>query len=451
MAYNTYEGEPYYWEYVLYIGLLPLALAVVGATRRKGWVWAGLAAVALALALAQGNPLYQILRFVPGFSDFRVPARCIFLFTFAAAILAGYGWQTLASCRPIAQGRRLAFVTGLVALVTVADLFVFDRTLAPLADPQVFTSTPRIVSALKEDTTWGRSLIVTPIPIYADWSPQQGWAGDPNGWLEARVYLPADVPQSFDLPIVGGYAGFIDPRHAQFFDEAARRASRDNDLSLYSLVGTRHLVMPAGTTVDGLPSADVPPFRVSLDRDAFPRAFVVGEASGGDRDALGATLALAEARKLRTSAVVTGDLSTSDLTPLPLERLRRGGDKGMGGNEGKRRVRLRSAAAARPEIISVGEKRPERILVRARSDGAALVVLNERWDPGWRALVDGKPAPLYETDCVLMGARIRDGEHTVEFLYQPRGLIIGRVVSLASLALCLVILGASLKRRSSGS
>ncbi|MFB3880384.1 MAG: YfhO family protein [Armatimonadota bacterium] len=380
---NTYVGEKYYWEYVLYIGLLPLALALLGATRRRAWTFAGLAVAALLLALAEGNPLYHLLRLLPGFADFRAPARYIFLFTFAAALLAGYGWETLASWRPLRS--RVPAAACAVIILTLVDLFAFDRTLAPLADPQVFTSTPRVVETIRADQDWGRSLVVPPIPFYADWSPPGGWAKNPDGWLEARVYLPADVPQSFDLPIVNGYAGFVDPDHARFFDEATRRAQA-GDYSLYSLVGARHFVMPPGTPLANLPSADVPPFRVYLNRDAFPRAFVSAQPS--------------EVRPLGTGAI---------------------------------------AAFDRP--------RPERAVIRARSDRDSFVVFNERWDPGWHALVDGRPAPLYETDVVLMGVPIHDGEHTVEFIYRPRGLIIGRAISLASLAACLALLALSLRPR----
>lgn len=417
-AYNTYRGENYYWEYVLYLGLVPLALAIVGATRRRGRLWLGLSLGSLILALAAGNPLYQLLRFVPGFSDFRAPARYLFLFTFAAAILAGGGLEAVMSWRPVARTWRAAAVAGVLIALSLADLFVFDRTLAPLASPEVFEATPRIVQVLKKDKVWGRSLIVPPIPFYADWSPPDGWAKNPDGWLEARVYLPADVPQSFGLSTVGGYAGFVDPSHARFFDLAAR-AARDGDLALYSLVATRALVMPSSARVPGLPWRDVPPFRVFTNRSALPRVFAVGSVLpwNDGQDTLGPLFEIVGARKINTAAVVAGDLTFS------------------GGS---------------PEVVGIEERRPEQIVVRVRSDGEALVVLNERWDPGWRALVDGKPASLYETDCVLMGVPIRDGEHTVEFIYQPRGLIIGRVVSLASLAVCMLLLLAPLRRRRPG-
>jgi hypothetical protein len=417
-AYNTYRGGNYYWEYVLYLGIVPLALATIGATRRRGRVWLGLSLGSLILALAAGNPLYQLLRFVPGFSDFRVPARYLFLFTFAAAILAGGGLEALISWRPIARAWRAAAVAGVLIALSLADLFIFDRTLAPLASPEVFEATPRIVQVLKQDKVWGRSLIVPPILFYADWSPPDGWAKNPDGWLEARVYLPADVPQSFGLSTVGGYAGFVDPRHARFFDLAAQQA-RDGDLALYSLVATRALVMPSGARVPGLPWRDVPPFRVFTNRSALPRVFAVGSVLpwNDGQDTLGPLFEIVGARKINTAAVVAGDLTFS------------------GGS---------------PEVAGIEERRPEQIVVRARSDGEALVVLNERWDPGWVARVDGQPAPLYETDCVLMGVPIRDGDHTVEFIYQPRGLIIGRVVSLASLAACILLLVPSLRRRRPG-
>jgi hypothetical protein len=417
-AENTYRGEKYYWEYVLYLGLLPLALAVLGATRRRARTFAGLAVAALVLALAQGNPLYHLLRFAPGFSDFRAPARYVFLFTFAAAILAGAGLETVLSWRPVARTRRGATVAGVLIALSLADLFIFDRTLAPLASPEVFTATPRVVEALREDPSWGRSFIIPPIPFYADWSPPGGWAKNPDGWLEARVYLPADVPQSFDLPIVNGYAGFVDPDHARFFDEATRRAQA-GDYSLYSLVGARHFAVPPNFPLTGLPGTDVPPFRLYLNQDAFPRAFVVGAVAfgPGPPKARPAKVAeLARDGRLRSVAVAAS-------LQLP----------GLGGS-----------------VLRVKEMRPEHVRITARSSGTGLVVLNERWDPGWVARVDGRPAPVYETDAVLMGVPIRDGEHIIEFIYRPRGLIIGRAISLASLAVCTILLVASLRRRRPG-
>jgi len=404
-AFNTYRGERYYWEYVLYIGIVPLLLAIIGAASRRGRVWAAFAVIALILALAQGNPLYQALRFLPGFSHFRVPARFIFLFTFAAALLAACGWEAVSRVGLLRRGRRLVICGGLVSALTVFDLLYFDRTLTPLANAEVYhRATPRVVQALKQDLTWGRALIVPPIRFYADWVPAGGWAKNPDGWIEARIYLPADVPQSFGLHIIDGYAGFVHPRQKPFFDSAMTQAFQSGDLELLSLVGTRYLLVGPGLPLLNLPRAEIPPFTVYRNPQAFPRAFVVGEVVPVEDlvQALLRTMGLAEAGRLREAAVIQGDL-------------------------GGFQPRAKAQAG-----LSIEEVRPERIVIHANAASDALLVLNERWAPGWYARLDGKPAPLVQADTVLMGTPLPAGEHSMEFSYRPRGLIIGRAISLAS-------------------
>ncbi len=417
-AFNTYTGERYYWEYVLYVGFAPLALALLGASVRRARVWVGFALAALVLALAKGNPVYHVVRFLPGFSEFRAPARYVLLFTFAAAILAGYGWQRVTAVRAFSAGRRGLAAAALLACLAVLDLFWFDRTLAPLASPAIYESTPRVVRFLREDENWGRAFIVPPITIYADWTPPQGWAANPHGWLEARVYLAASVPQSYGLHTIGGYAGFRDPRHTLFFDAASAEAAQREDITLYSLVGTSHFVVPPQMAVDELPAADIPPFRAYRNEASFPRLFAVGHAvpAADYAEAVSRTLELARQGKLRNTAVVPGLPESDELT------------------------------GASAEILRVTERRPEHVVVQARSDGDVLIVLNERWDPGWRAYVDKQPVRLFEVDSVLMGALMPSGGHTVEFLYQPRGLIVGRAVSFISLAACAAILLAARRR-----
>ncbi|MCJ7751941.1 MAG: YfhO family protein, partial [Armatimonadetes bacterium] len=413
-AFNTYTGERYYWEYVLYIGLVPLLLALVGAATRRGRVFALVALVALILALAKGNPLYHILRFIPGFSDFRVPARYIFLFTFAAALLAGCGWEALAAARTVSPRRRAIALAAALAALTVGDLLWFGKTLTPLAGPAVYEATPRVVQILKDDPDWGRALILPPITIYADWCPPGGWAANPDGWLEARVYLPASVPQSFDLRTIGGYAGFVDPRQGMFFQEASTRTFRSDDLALHSLVGTRYFLVGPQMEIEGLQAADIPPFRVYRNPKAFPRAFTIGAVipASNHAEALAQTVELASQGRLASTAVIRGDLFY--FSPV----------SGTG------------------NILRVDEPRPEHVAVSVQSDEPTLVVLNERWDPGWRARVDGLVVPLVEVDSVLMGAPVPGGEHTVEFEYRPRGLIVGRVISLISLAALVLIIAA---------
>ena len=91
-----------YTEFVAYVGLIGLALALFGAwagrhTRDRAWTF-GLLFTLLGLFLAAGrwNPLYYLLyKLVPGFDLFRAPARWMMLYTLGMAVLAGIGVERL--------------------------------------------------------------------------------------------------------------------------------------------------------------------------------------------------------------------------------------------------------------------------------------------------------------------------------------------------------------------
>ncbi|HEX7566987.1 MAG TPA: hypothetical protein VF355_00320, partial [Anaerolineaceae bacterium] len=93
------------YELVVYMGWLPLVLAVMGAARRK-WFWlaAGLAAVVFALGTnAFLFPL--LLKVLPGASLLRVPSRAWFIVAFCTAALAGWGTDGLIASLKSANNR----------------------------------------------------------------------------------------------------------------------------------------------------------------------------------------------------------------------------------------------------------------------------------------------------------------------------------------------------------
>lgn len=92
-------GQPLFSEYLAFLPLTGLALAVVGAWawRKNPAVlpWVGLAAAGFVLALGRFTPVYYLLGQLPGFDLFRAPARWLVLPALGLALLAGYGWQRL--------------------------------------------------------------------------------------------------------------------------------------------------------------------------------------------------------------------------------------------------------------------------------------------------------------------------------------------------------------------
>jgi hypothetical protein len=92
----SYDSQ-LFGEYVTYVGVIGLGLALWGAVAKsqRKWVWIILAVIGLALAFGRYNPLYLILAELPGFNLFRVPARWLSLFSLGIAMLAGFGTQAL--------------------------------------------------------------------------------------------------------------------------------------------------------------------------------------------------------------------------------------------------------------------------------------------------------------------------------------------------------------------
>jgi hypothetical protein len=88
---------------------------------------------------------------------------------------------------------------------------------------------------------------------------------------------------------------------------------------------------------------------------------------------------------------------------------------------------------------------PERVVVESNSAEPALLVLSDSDDPGWQALLDGAPTPIYRTNVLLRGVALPAGRHTVEFIYRPtpwqQGLWLG---ALGWLLIVALIAGAGL-------
>lgn len=83
----------------------------------------------------------------------------------------------------------------------------------------------------------------------------------------------------------------------------------------------------------------------------------------------------------------------------------------------------------------------ERIDLTADVAVNAMLVLGEKYYPGWRATVDGKETQVYPVDYILRGIYLTPGRHKVEFVFDPMPFKVGKYLTLASFALFLAMLG----------
>jgi uncharacterized membrane protein YfhO len=77
----------------------------------------------------------------------------------------------------------------------------------------------------------------------------------------------------------------------------------------------------------------------------------------------------------------------------------------------------------------------DRMTISADVSQSGYLRINEAWDPGWHATVDGKPTQLIAGDDVFLTLPLVPGDHKVQFEFSTPGFPAGCVVSVICLAL----------------
>lgn len=212
-----YTNVAFYAEYIGYVGLAALALAVVAPIIRRDATtkfWTVVAIVAVALALGRFWPyhLYQLIYYVPVLNLFRVPARHVMEVDFALAVLAGRAVTAIASTRrarsttvaTLAVGASVLALTCLVVTVWRPSDFQLGRPASKvslLRAPELFM--PVVIAALSLWALWrfargrrGAGVLLVAVLMFdlSLWGQMSGWRRtSPPGGASAFWRVPPQV------------------------------------------------------------------------------------------------------------------------------------------------------------------------------------------------------------------------------------------------------------------
>jgi hypothetical protein len=67
--------------------------------------------------------------------------------------------------------------------------------------------------------------------------------------------------------------------------------------------------------------------------------------------------------------------------------------------------------------VDVASYAPKQIVLRAKAAAPSVLLLNDRFDPGWKVTLDGKPAELLRCNYIMRGVRVPPGDHEIEFRF----------------------------------
>jgi len=82
---------------------------------------------------------------------------------------------------------------------------------------------------------------------------------------------------------------------------------------------------------------------------------------------------------------------------------------------------------------------PKHVVLQASNSVAAILLLNDKYDPNWKLTVDGQPHELLRCNSVMRGVFLQPGEHNIAFSFEPP--VETLYVTLAAVGVSLLLLG----------
>jgi len=75
--------------------------------------------------------------------------------------------------------------------------------------------------------------------------------------------------------------------------------------------------------------------------------------------------------------------------------------------------------------VTINSYSGNKVTLNYTSDSSAFLILLDNNYPGWNAYIDSQKVPIFTTDYAFRGIAIPKGTHTVSFIYQPVSFILG--------------------------
>jgi len=487
---GTYWGSNPIKLHSEYLGLPVIALGILGmgSERRRLTYWLiGIATLFLLISLGASTPFYRVwYAVVPFVKQTRAPGMALYIVAFILAVFAGLGAQRLerreAGSQPVAW---IAIGAGVIVLALVGAFGGMATYLARGIEQSTHVPVSRVAAGASTSIMWGAfwsGLALVAVGILAT-AAMQGrikvaalcfglvlfvsadlWRNAREFWvfqdarpwhspdqlteiitatpkpyrvLNANVYEGSRL-MTFDIPQLLGYHG----NEIHRFDEllGGKNVWRNAGYRvIWDLFAIEYVIVPSS-----LSAADsIPGYQVLLRDHRTP-------------EGIPANL-LKRSEPARYARLVPGALKLPDdqaVTTILDPRF-----------TPDRVVLLAPDAAVEPEeYAEVPGPLDNRVTVTSWEAGRmamnieppaprdSYVLVAENWYPGWRATVDGEPAPVVRGNETLITVPVAAGASTVELTFDSKPFRTGKIVTLLSLiaAIGAVIVPVIRRRRAAG-
>jgi hypothetical protein len=440
----------------IFVGLLPVALALAGAWEdRRGRLLGGCAVVLGWVAMGTTLGAHAVLRHVPIWKSFRYMEKVVGPLTLLLALLAALGADAAARDRRVA-GRALAAALLLGAVAFAGGWWVRGGLGAldggVFADRLVRGAGHAVLAAL---FLLGWTLLQARIPerlrvpllAAAAWvgavaaAPDALRPGDPAARLEAPAPRLAAGPTGPRVanPYIASHPdwphgpGFIDSEGRHYSALAAPAYNvrdRIDNLDEYSgMVPLRLLRLRLMLNERWEWAAR----RYSVTHVLLDRPLTEDQVFRGAKAVEGADRLPSAAEGVEVWATTHRPWASFPRT------LRVVGDETTAFTQTLAVIdeRIGTAVVVADAPLSVSQGRvisaargTERVRIEAESQGAGTLVVTDAWWPGWEARIDGREVPIYLADSLVRAVPWPAGRHVLEMAYRPPEVRAGLLLSL---------------------
>jgi hypothetical protein len=460
--------------------------------------FAALVPISLILAMGWNTPVYLwLFNFVPGFGFFQAPARLLIWYTLAMAVLAGIGAQsfklTPASRRSWqrllvgALGLTMAGMVGIFILTGRSQTFLAATMLLglwliisiglllvrPRPRPS-FTETSR----LSKETFWQWAVLAVvifdllgaawpliptlPPAIFRESSSSANFLKAQPGDQRFFVDEEFDYATKFDryfnfksfgppdlsywhslketlIPNLGVYAGLASANNYdplvvgrwQRLTDLLKKANAAQRAPLLALMHTgyfvddgSHRVGPILYTAGTTTIQQVP--------DPLPRAYFVPQVYWAKTDAEVISRLTSPDFDYHREVIIMESEVKAEALREPKAPYGQAQDK----------------AEEESGTVNVVREAANRVSLQVEAPSAGFVVLTDTFYPGWQAMVDNQPAPIWPANLAFRAVAVEAGSHEIAFSYRPRSFTRGLWISALTLALVVIVSILLLKKES---
>ena len=445
---NTYTGTGLFWEDYGYIGAAPFLLGVFFGIleRRRPFVSFTIAMtlVAYLLVLGPATPFFRIAyELVPGMKLFRFPTRFLIVVELGLALLGAIGLtRLLAEVKHLSKGEpRLAPAIGLlICTFTAADLLIHQPRLNPMVSAREWLAAPSTVEVVGSDNSHPRTFTPQHRNLHRrTFYTAHGWA-DLAPYFQLREVLEPNTGGGFwNVPSADCYAGIAARWYVETWGSVDREDSLVSPLSLVEF--NRRVLRIDPKLVPILQLYGVTHLLSLYPVEGAPLNLVRSTANSYIYRIDGA----ARVRFVRAARRVNEEG----------EAARRLLDADFDGN---RELLLHDAPAdVHPTLNEVTDSQPlalpahagvksedsEGLTIEIDAPADGFLLLADTYYPGWRADVDGTPAPIYRANISVRAVPLIKGRHQVRFTYDPPGVRLGVWTTLVAGSLLLLWLAAA--------